>query len=244
MKSNKTVKHYKLAKLTAALLIAGCLWASCKGRSESWLRHRSVKLTSGRGGCSGEQVRSPHGEDYILTAGHCKVLEVDGSINVTDEDGTKITRRVIAEDPNSDLLLLEGLPGVRGIDIADSSYAKEHVRTFTHGSLMDTYKTEGELVQNKQVDVIVGMITNSEEAAACVSKPKNIIYQMPPPFDFFTACIMSTMETVSTAPIVPGSSGGMVVDDSGKLVGVASASDEHFYYFVRLQDIKAFLSGY
>ena len=231
-------------KLAAAALIIALALHCCGKKSEQYLKNRSVRLTSGRGGCSGEQIHSPHGDDYILTAGHCRVLEVNGMITVTDELGNKIQRKVIAEDPNSDLLLLEGLPGLRGLDIADSDYAGEHVRTFTHGSLLDTYKTEGELIQKKYVDIVISIIDSPEAAAACTSKPKNIAIDVPTFFGMIPACIMHVEEIVSTAKIVPGSSGGMVVDDSGKLVGVASASDEHFYYFVSLSDIQKFVMGH
>ena len=57
-------------------------------------------------------------------------------------------------------------------------------------------------------------------------------------------CLLSTQQFVTTAPIVPGSSGGMAVNDDNELVGIASATGEGFHYFVRLCDIQKFLSGY
>lgn len=239
----------KKSKLRMITLIAavGILMYALSSPSDNKIKHRYVKLSGPHGMCSGEQVRAPSGIDYILSAGHCKDIAENGSFTVTDEDGNVLQRRVIAEDKNSDLLLIEGLPNVRGLDIAKADYSGEHVRTFTHGNRMDTYKTEGELIQNKRVQILKGVVTTKEEEDACTSMPKNKIEQAQTFFSGpINVCVMNIMETASTATIVPGSSGGMVVDDQGKLVGVASCVDSqnHFNYFVSLHDIQVFLSGY
>lgn len=238
----KVKKHLKrLAIVTVLALVVTHL---CFMRSESWLRSRVVKLSSARGMCSGEQIHAPSGVDYILSAGHCKDLAVNDEMTVTDAEGNVTKRKVIAEDPSSDLLLIEGIPGLRGLDIADSDSAKEHVRTFTHGSNMATFKTEGEIIQSKQIQILVDIIMNEEQEAKCVRYPKFHKISMDTFFGEIKACVMELDETASTASIVPGSSGGMLVDDSGDLVGVASCTDGKFGYFVSLHDIKKFLSGY
>jgi S1-C subfamily serine protease len=225
---------------TAALLIANAL----SGHSEHWLRERVVKLSSAKGMCSGEQIRAPSGTDYILTAGHCRAMEVNGEITVTDAEGNKLQRKIIAEDPKSDLLLLEGLPNLRGLDIGDNSTATEHVRTFTHGANMATHKTEGELIEVKQVTIPLKIISDQAEAQECASQPKFTVIEIQSFFGPLSVCAMQLDETAASATIVPGSSGGMLVDDSGALVGVASCTDGAFGYFVRLHDIQSFLSGY
>lgn len=218
---------------------------SCASRSDSYIRDRVVKLTGEHAACTGEQVHSRHGANYILTAGHCKNLQdAQGFITAIDASGNRVQRRVIAEDPASDLLLLEGLPGLRGLDIGRSDAPPEHVRTFTHGGGRDTYTTEGMIVQYESTKVGIGAVTNSIEEAACVSAPKYKVEEFNTFFGPVRMCIMSVVESVSTAKIIPGSSGGPVVDDSGALVGVASASGDDFYYFVRLSDIEEFLKGY
>lgn len=107
--------------------------------SDTHIRSRIVRITSDRGMCSGEQVRAPSGQDYILTAGHCNILSSsDGAYNVVTEDGKSLKRHLVQEDPNSDLMLLEGLPGV-----VAQAYRGQRVKTFTHGRDLDTYSTEG-----------------------------------------------------------------------------------------------------
>jgi hypothetical protein len=225
-----------------ALLVLLCL-ASCAGPSEKSIRGKAVKLSSARGSCSGEQVRAPSGVDYILTAGHCRVLDDGtGSITAQSEKGDILKRKIIAEDPNSDLLLLEGLPGVKGLPIASSVTIGEHFRTFTHGKGLDTYKTGGEYIQDSQVDILAGMIHDQESYDKCISGGSK--YRAIQLSDSLGACLLSVKEMTSTAMVVPGSSGGMVVDDSGALCGVVSAADGSFGYFILLSDIQKFMSGY
>lgn len=210
--------------------------------SESEIKENVVKLTGARGLCSGEQVIAASGKTYILTAAHCKGLATDGSILVHTEDGRHLNRRIIMEDDRSDLLLLEGVPGLSGLSIASSLDRWEHERTYTHGRGFDTYRTDGMNVQDKQqVAFILG------EPSTCLNMPKYRIVEMGSFFGItFQVCIMEMNESVTTAKIVPGSSGGPVVNDSGQLVGVASAGDNDgaFGYLVRLQDIQLFLSNF
>lgn len=236
------MKLSKRSKICAGMLIAAlALNAMFSSPSDHSLRSRVMKLTNDYGLCSGEQVRAPSGVDYVLTAAHCKPLaDASGSIKVTTEDGRELMRKIIAEDPMSDLLLLEGVPGIRGLDIASYDLPREHVRTFTHGNRFDTYKTEGVLIQDQRIMVMLSIILTEDEAAAC-NMPKNFIVDIG---WGARACLLTGLETATTAMIVPGSSGGPIVNDSGELLGVVSAGDGHFGYLVRLYDIKAFMHNY
>lgn len=225
--------------ILAVLAVGACAYYE-HGQSDAHIKARSVKLEGNGGECSGEQVRSPSGVDYILTAAHCAPLAQAGSIQVTTEGGRVLRRRVIAEDSASDLLLLEGLPNLQGLSIADKDYASQSVRTFTHGNRLDTYETDGVLIQDKKIKVMLGIIASDAQEAYCSSLPKYKIVDLV----FFKACVLDVEETVTTALVVPGSSGGMVVDDTGDLVGVVSASGEGFGFLVKLEDIKAFIANY
>lgn len=231
-----------LSVLVFSLVMSACN-AFISTASDAFARGRSVKLVGGGGSCSGEQVVAPSGQHYILTAGHCKDLRMDkNSITVETEDGRVLERAIVAEDMKSDLLLLEGVPTLRGLQIADAYKPAQHVRTFTHGAGLPTYETEGVLVGKAEEMVLLGFIGLTYNGA-CKGAKYRIV-----PVDYMggqiSACVLDVIEMVSTAMVVPGSSGGMVVDDNGNLVGVVSATDGHFSYMITLDDIKAFLAGY
>lgn len=209
-KKKPTNKKKLLGAIGIAIML--CMVSRGCGPSETEIRHKVVKIIGNGHGCSGEQIKAPSGTNYILTAGHCSAaIGTDGTAVITTEDGKQINRKVIAADTNSDLLLIEGLPGVEGLSIADHLVRFQHVRTFTHGAMLDTYKTEGIVVMEQHLEIMGAF---------------------------------SADEIGITAMVQPGSSGGPVVNDSGQLVGVVSASDAGIGWIVRIQDIKAFLSAY
>src|SRR5271165_6094213 len=80
--------------------------------SETYIRSKVIQLEGNNHACSGTQIKAPSGKDYILTAGHCLALSENGIIYAKDDLHQLIPRRVIQEDVNSDLLLIEGLPGL------------------------------------------------------------------------------------------------------------------------------------
>lgn len=102
------MKKPKLIKAIAAILLAVFIVPHVVTyKPDSYFLARAFKLQSAHGSCSGEQVRAPSGKDYILTAAHCRILDDgSGSIQARDEQGRESMHRIIAEDPNSDLLLL------------------------------------------------------------------------------------------------------------------------------------------
>lgn len=224
-----------------AVAIAAIVWAVASP-SDNYIRNRAVKITRGGGSCSGEQVRAPSGVDYILTAAHCRgLMDENGAFEIHTEDGKILNRQLVNEDVNSDLLLIEGLPGVRGLDIAKWAPMRSKVRTFTHGGGLDTYETHGVLIQYMIVQVPLMIVTDEKTETYCTSMPK---YYMVEIMEGVNMCIMRTLEVVTTAGIVPGSSGGMVINYDGELVGVASATDYKFGYIVPLPSIRNFLHNY
>lgn len=222
-------------------IVLGVL-VSCSGilgHSDAYIKARVVRIMGQQGMCSGEQIRAPSGTDYILSAGHCTAVAFpDGSYQIHTEDGKVLRRLGVAEDSNSDLLLIEGIPGLKGLDIADHAWAGEHVNTFTHGANLDTYETHGQLIQTKMIDIPVFRLESEADTTRCASMPKFA------PYPEFGLCALHVLEEITTAFIAPGSSGGAMVDASGDLVGVASASDGQFFLFVTLSDIKSFISNY
>lgn len=240
LNTHKKIALPSIAAVLVLSLVSNAMMASGESSDED-SKIKAVKLIGPKGGsCSGEQVRAPSGIDYILTAAHCKVLAKDNNIIVITEDGHRLQRRIIEEDINSDLLLLEGLPNLEGLKIAKTYHRGQHVRTFTHGRGLDTYKTEGNLIQMSTIDIIIGIM--SDELDCTMPKFRQVAVDTF--FGRVDVCALHVEEVVTTAGIVPGSSGGMIVNDRGELVGVASASDGVFGYLVKLTDIQKFIAGY
>lgn len=208
--------------------------------SDKEVKSRVVKLVGkNKGLCSGSQIRTASGHDYILSAAHCIDLkDKNDLITVHDEFGNILERRVIAEDPRSDLMLLEGLPNMKGLPIAKQSFFGQHMRAFTHGSGFATWKSEGVLIDEKTVTFQVNVT-----ADRC-NQPKMRLEKITFFYDTLFVCVFSVSESVTDTKITPGSSGGMFVNDRGELMGVASAGGGGWGYIVRTVDINAFLSIY
>jgi len=236
----------KLIAVIAILCVLAGVSLRPSHKTDSYFYNRTVKLLGNGHQCSGEQVAAPSGVDYILTAGHCRALvDESGQVTVIREDGVSLMRKMIIEDPTSDLLLFEGLPGVSGLEVANRVRPHDHVRTFTHGKGFNTYRTDGVIIQDKQVRIALRAIEGDQDEAACSSMPKLKVEEVP---GFFgppqKVCIMDVEETFTTAFIAPGSSGGMVINDEGKLVGVVSCGDGQYGGLVELSDIRSFLKAY
>lgn len=213
-------------------------------RVERKVRAEAVQLFGNGHSCSGVHVHTKRAS-YILTAGHCKVLATpDGYINaVNDEMGAGIPRKILAEDPLSDLLLLEPLPSHKGIDVATRAYQHEKLISFTHGSGYPTHRTEGEYIGKVHINVALNQITNDEEEQAC-SMPKHKKIDMDFLFFHFRLCVLDVDTYASTLAAAPGSSGGPVVNKSGKLIGLVSAGNEKYSYLVQLEDVQRFLQDW
>lgn len=245
----------RLEKFCMLLIIASMIGIMVKALNPSepkipdddYPRSKAVKLTNGHMMCSGEQVEGPSGMTYILTAAHCReIADETGSMQVIDANGRTLQRKIIAEDPNADLLLLEGLPNMTGLKIAKKSPMPQHVRTFTHGHDFDTYKTEGQTIMKRSewfplCDPGEPMLPNDK--CKC-NQPKNKIAEVQDMFGRARVCLVYTVEEAMTAQVVPGSSGGMVVDDNNELTGVVSATDDMFGYMTDSIEINKFMAAY
>lgn len=236
----KIKEFIKGHKIKLAIL-AGLIIYTNIIKTDGWIEERAVQLVGNGHSCSGEQVHAPSGADYILTAAHCSILaDKYGKITVKTEDGRTLTRRIVAEDAKSDLLLLEGLPNLRGLSIASVSIRKQSVRTFTHGRGFELYQTEGALFGYQRI------VIKMEEELCSLGMSKYHYQDMRDPYfgSIEKVCVMDTIDMGTTALIVPGSSGGPVVNLYGDLVGVVSAGDGTFGFLVSLKDIKAFVNNY
>lgn len=221
-----------------------CIIKITSYKSESYLRSKVVQLKSDEGSCSGVQVNANSGINYILTAGHCEGLaDKQGRIDVRLDGGKYIKRRIIEVSKYTDLMLLEGIPDLKGLDVAEQYRIGEHLRSFTHGAGLDTYKTEGELIQVSIIDILIHSIKTEEDELMC-SQPKHKIVKVQSIFGDLNMCALHIKVFMSTAQVVPGSSGGLIVNDKGQIVGIVSGGDAVFGAFVPQDDIIVFLERY
>lgn len=210
--------------------------------SDTYIRDRVVKLQSKLGSCSGIQVKAPSGHSYILTAAHCRLLvdATDNSIEVVDEYGIVRKESFIEEDAKSDLMLITNSRN-GDIEVAKSVSAHQHLHSLTHGAGFPTYRTDGELLSVRPVQIGMFEIVSKQDEDKCMSMPKYAIIT-----DMMfgeSICILSVNQLFTTVPVVPGSSGGAILDESGSLTGIVSATDGRFSTIVTLDDIHAFLSA-
>lgn len=234
---------YKLKDFITDILIVAMLCLSLNfgysryKASDSYIRHRVVYLYGNNHACSGVEVKAPSGKNYILTAGHCRILASDDRIMARDENGREQAVEVIQEDPNSDLLLLASIDG-KSVDVAKSIHAHEHLHSITHGKSFPAYRTDGEFLDIELTQIKYFPIMDANDRAKCLTMPKYSDYTgMTGEF-----CFISTHQTLADVPIVLGSSGGPLLNEAGELVGIVSAgSSDGFNTFVSLMDIHSFL---
>lgn len=184
-----------------------------------------VRLTGIDGGsCSGVQVTAPSGVDYILSAGHCLVLQKDGVILAESPGKAPIPRRVILESDHTDLLLLEGMPGLKGAELGRTPGRNSEIYAITHGAGFDHYSSRGEVVQEKTISVLDYVIESDEQREACGKSKKRIVEKAQFLIFEVDGCFLRVRSFVTTLnAIAGGSSGGPAFDATGKLIGIVFA---------------------
>ena len=201
-------------------------------RSDIYIRNRVLMLVGNGVECSAIQVKAPSGKNYTMSAGHCAVIAVNGYVNAIHEDGSETMIKVLAVDPEHDLMLLEAADE-KSIEVAKDSKPHQRVHTLTHGHGMPTYRTDGELL--KDVDIKIEEPIDNDQALA---KCKHIVVG-----NFEMDCELKLHVVMSTAQVLPGSSGGAVLNNKGELVGIVSCTDGFFSGFVMLKDIQEMLKA-
>lgn len=219
------------------------------------------------GGGTGFAIKAPSGISYILTNDHVCGVSSDGrTVLVSGTNDVVMRRQIIAHDPNSDLCLIEGIPGVEGLSVAWSGPSIGDTLTVVgHPHLMPMHVSQGELTGSKDVTVMLGPIsvvdpkTGKEElidpkkggipASEC-TMPKNTIADVEMDLMFVVLKVKLCLATVKDAyitgvTIFPGNSGSPVVNFWGNVEGVAFAgNDTNWGLMVPIQDVKAFLKNF
>ena len=109
------------------------------------------------GGGTGFAIKAPSGKSYIMTNDHvCRVSSNGTHVLVTGDD-VNMYRRIIAHDPNSDLCLIEGIPGVEGLDVATSGPSLgDYVSVVGHPALLPKHVSYGEITGQEDISILKG----------------------------------------------------------------------------------------
>lgn len=232
-----------------AAVAFGCMSMSKIPRdpSDQEIRASSVKVfTPGKGSCSGTEIKAPSGKTYILTAGHCAPLaDAKGEFQIESESHKLYKSRIVKEDSRADLLLLEGIKSIPALSIAKKlPGVGDEIKGFTHGAGHNSYRSLGELLEIKQVDIPVSG-EREDGSISCPNMPKYSIKDILVMGMFpMRVCVLTEKIIFTNASISPGSSGGSFVNHKGEIIGIVSIGDGVFGGLVPLKDIRAFLSKY
>lgn len=190
-------------------------------------QNRIVWLSGNRIGCTGTEVVAPSGKVLTLTAAHCQKQIIDNKIGFKDQSGAEGMVAVISIDDRLDLMLLEGAPKKLGFEIAKDVKVDDTIHTMTHGWTMPAYRTEG---------MVMSTTMRPDE-------PKCEQYVDLGGYKMGVGCQPPPERIVTTAWVLPGSSGGPLLNENNDLVGIVYALTGPFSYSVSLKDIQAFLKG-
>jgi len=227
-----------------------------------------IRDQTGGGGGTGFAIKAPSGESYIMTNSHVCGVSHDGqTVLVEDSDDNSMRRRIIANDPNSDLCLIESLPGITGLSVASHTPTiGDTLYVVGHPYLQPTHIAVGEMTGTQDITVALGFIsivdpqTGEEKLiphddggileANCHENKHRIISQEMIVI-FFTVkvkmCVESIEDAYTTAVVIyPGNSGSPTVNAWGQVEGVAFAGDgsTNWGSIVSLHDVKAFLKNF
>lgn len=263
--------HYAVL-MTCVSVIALCIM-KLPELNNKWLRSKvgskvyTIRDNPASGGGTGFAVKGPSGQSYIMTNDHvCGVSSDKRTVLVEGEEGM-MRRNIIAHDQNSDLCLIEGMPGVEGLSVAWSAPGLgDEVTVVGHPLLMPTHVIKGEMMGRQDISIMMGPIsvinpdTNEDMqippekggilAAEC-SMPKNSQQLVELNMFFFMLkvkfCMVNIKQAYTTSAVIyPGNSGSPMVNFWGNIVGAVFASDSeaNFARVISIEDIKAFLKNY
>jgi S1-C subfamily serine protease len=207
--------------------------------TDSYIRNRVIQLEGNQMACTGIEVKAPSGRNYILTAAHCRALANENSeIDAITEHDKRAIVHIIEFDAQHDLMLLTAIDNL-SIEVAGKISAHQKIHTMTHGGRFPSYRTDGEMLEEREVRVRGEDILNEKDMAQCSGD-----FQYPSIDERGLYCAMKLTMAVSTAYVIPGSSGGPALDSSGRLVGIVSCTYGQFSGLVPLHDIIQFLKSH
>ena len=255
--------------LATILLVSGLALVCIQAPSmhKTWLKHSVgksvymiVKTDANNkvlGGGTGFQVVAPSGAKYILTNAHvCEMYSGDDTAIVKMHDGRLLPRHIIEISSETDLCLIEGMPGVDGLKVAKDANPGDTISVIGHPELMPLTLSQGEILAEEHVEFPYAMILPDETPDSDMPPETMKLAQCHGakfhPADLNTffgtikVCVVGLDADLTTAVTFPGNSGSPAVDGTGHVEGVLFAGDgeTHYGMLIPLHSIKDFLTPY
>lgn len=200
---------------------------------------------NGDGG-TGFQLKAPSGTNYVVTNSHvCEAVQNLASAEnkqtalVVDDEGHSVRRRIVAISDETDLCLIEGMPGVNGLSTGSEPGKGSHATVVGHPHLRPLTLAGGEIIGSEDVEImdyVMSVEGNPFVAAQVPTKagkcdqPKNDIKDFPIPEEIgggtAKVCFVDTQGAYMTSiTIYPGNSGSPMVSWRGDVIGVVFAAN-------------------
>lgn len=213
----------------------------------SYVGSRTAILTNEQGaGGSGFHIEASSGQTYLITNAHVCEISKTGSLNVAKEKGQpSISRKILQISDETDLCIMEPLPGVTGLSLGSMPSLGSTVASIGHPELAPITISKGEIVGEGETKVIAYLI-DSEEAEKACNKPKNFVETVETFFGPIRVCGVRVDSFITSVQIYPGSSGSPLVNFFGNVVGVVFAGSRESGYgrVVKVDALKSFISPY